>query len=62
MNIETFDMSWEISRLILILPNNSFVLHQEQKHLNSCQDMLLAFYLRPLQIADFNQTSTCCRA
>lgn len=58
MNIETFDMSWVISRLILILANDSFVLHQEQKHLNFCQDMLLAFYLGPLQIADFNQTKT----
>lgn len=58
MNKETFDMSWAISRVILILENDSFVLHQEQKHLNFCQDILLAFYLGPLLIATYNQMKT----
>lgn len=55
MNIEIFDMIWEISRLLLILTYASFVLHQEPKQPDSCQDVLFAFCLCPPQINDFNQ-------
>lgn len=55
-------MSWYWDKWdhFVLLGNDSDVLQQGQKHLYSCQDMLLALYLCPLGNLDLNPNKKTC--